>query len=73
MGLRVFFIYIYFYYLFIYLYIIFVKINRNNCDEVWEANLSEALKMINKLQELDIIFLKSASIDKNVGIYVYHL
>ena len=49
MGLRVFFIYIYFYYLFIYLYIIFVKINRNNCDEVWEANLSEALKMINKL------------------------
>ncbi len=72
MGLRVFFIYIYFL-LFIYLYIIFVKINRNNCDEVLEANLSEALKMINKLQELDIIFLKSASIDKNVGIYVYHL
>jgi hypothetical protein len=48
MGLRVFFIYIYFL-LFIYLYIIFVKINRNNCDEVLEANLSEALKMINKL------------------------
>jgi len=36
------------YYLFIYI-LFFVKINRNNCDEVLEANLSEALKMINKL------------------------